>query len=83
MAASVLAPPPLEAAPEAGLPLEVVYEDEHLLVVNKVGAGGGEGGVGGAAAHGGQQGGCRAWGHVLCVQSVGVTLTWGAAWRRH
>lgn len=36
VAASLLPPPPLEAAPEA-LPLEVVYEDEHLLVINKVG----------------------------------------------
>lgn len=34
VAASVLAPPPLEASPEA-LPLEVVYEDDQLLVVNK------------------------------------------------
>lgn len=33
--ASVAPPPPLEAAPEA-LPLCIVYEDEHLLVVNKV-----------------------------------------------
>ncbi|MEZ4701397.1 MAG: RluA family pseudouridine synthase [Rhodothermales bacterium] len=30
----VLRPPPIEAAPEA-IPLEVVYEDEWLLVVNK------------------------------------------------
>ena len=35
---SVLPPPPLEAAPEA-LPLEIVYEDAHLLVINKVGFG--------------------------------------------
>jgi 23S rRNA-/tRNA-specific pseudouridylate synthase len=32
---SVLPPPPLEAAPEE-LPLDIVYEDEHLLVINKV-----------------------------------------------
>ena len=32
---SVLPPPPLEAAPEA-LPLDIVYEDDHLLVINKV-----------------------------------------------
>lgn len=31
---SILPPPPLEAAPEA-LPLEIVFEDEHLIVVNK------------------------------------------------
>eukprot|EP00887_Chlorella_sp_A99_P003203 scaffold9.g3203.t1 len=35
VAASVAAPPPLEAAPEA-LPLEVVFEDEHVMVVNKI-----------------------------------------------
>lgn len=34
---SVLPPPPLEAAPEP-LPLDIVYEDDHLLVINKVGA---------------------------------------------
>ncbi len=32
---SVLPPPPLEAAPEP-LPLDIVYEDAHLLVINKV-----------------------------------------------
>ena len=32
---NVLPPPPLEASPEE-LPLDIVYEDEHLLVVNKV-----------------------------------------------
>ena len=32
---AVLPPPPLEAAPEA-LPLHIVFEDEHLLVINKV-----------------------------------------------
>ncbi len=32
---SVLPPPPLEASPEE-LPLDIVYEDEHLLVINKV-----------------------------------------------
>ena len=32
---SVLPPPPLEAGPEP-LPLDIVYEDEHLLVINKV-----------------------------------------------
>lgn len=31
---SVLPPPPLEAAPE-DLPLDIVFEDEHVLVVNK------------------------------------------------
>lgn len=36
VACSVLPPPPLEAAPEA-LPLDIVYEDEHLIVINKVG----------------------------------------------
>jgi 23S rRNA pseudouridine1911/1915/1917 synthase len=34
VAAAVLPPPPLEAAPEA-LPLDVVFEDEHLIVINK------------------------------------------------
>ncbi|PSC67546.1 ribosomal large subunit pseudouridine synthase D [Micractinium conductrix] len=34
VACSVLPPPPLEASPEA-LPLAIVYEDEHLLVINK------------------------------------------------
>jgi 23S rRNA-/tRNA-specific pseudouridylate synthase len=32
---AVLPPPPLEAAPEP-LPLDIVYEDEHLIVINKV-----------------------------------------------
>lgn len=32
---SVLPPPPLEASPES-LPLDIVFEDEHLLVINKV-----------------------------------------------
>jgi 23S rRNA-/tRNA-specific pseudouridylate synthase len=32
----VLPPPPLGAAPEA-LPLDIVYEDDHLMVINKVG----------------------------------------------
>ena len=31
---SVLPPPPLEAAPEP-LPIDIVYEDEHLIIVNK------------------------------------------------
>jgi 23S rRNA pseudouridine1911/1915/1917 synthase len=31
---SVLPPPPLEAAPEA-IPLDIVFEDEHVIVVNK------------------------------------------------
>jgi 23S rRNA pseudouridine1911/1915/1917 synthase len=31
---SVLPPPPLEAAPEP-LPLDIVFEDEHVIVVNK------------------------------------------------
>ena len=31
---TVLRPPPIEAAPEA-IPIEVVFEDEYLLVVNK------------------------------------------------
>jgi hypothetical protein len=35
VACCVLPPPPLEAAPEA-LPLDIVYEDEHLIVINKV-----------------------------------------------
>ncbi|KAL4447413.1 hypothetical protein ABPG75_004632 [Micractinium tetrahymenae] len=34
VACSVFPPPPLEAAPEA-LPLDIVYEDEHLMVINK------------------------------------------------
>ncbi|KAL4856789.1 RNA pseudouridine synthase 2 [Chlorella vulgaris] len=34
VACCVLPPPPLEAAPEA-LPLDIVYEDEHLIVINK------------------------------------------------
>lgn len=33
---AVLPPPPLEASPEP-LPLDIVYEDEHLIVINKVG----------------------------------------------
>ena len=39
---SVLPPPPLEASPEP-LPLDIVYEDEHLIVINKVGLVGGAG----------------------------------------
>ena len=35
---SVLPPAPLEAGPEA-LPLDIVFEDEHLIVINKVGVG--------------------------------------------
>ena len=31
---SVLPPPPLEAAPE-DIPLDIVFEDEHLIIVNK------------------------------------------------
>ncbi|KAG7666650.1 putative RNA pseudouridine synthase 2, chloroplastic [Nannochloris sp. 'desiccata'] len=31
---SVLPPPPLEAAPES-IPLDIVFEDEHVIVVNK------------------------------------------------
>ncbi|GAB4822268.1 hypothetical protein N2152v2_009314 [Parachlorella kessleri] len=31
---SIVSPPPLEASPEE-LPLDIVYEDEHLIVVNK------------------------------------------------
>ena len=31
---SVLPPPPLEAAPES-IPLDIVFEDEHVIIVNK------------------------------------------------
>ena len=40
----VLPPPPLQAAPE-DIPLSICYEDEHLLVVNKVRVVGGVGGI--------------------------------------
>lgn len=34
VACSVLPPPPLEANPEP-IPLDIVYEDDHLIVINK------------------------------------------------
>ena len=34
---TLLPPPPLNAEPEA-IPLDIVYEDEEVLVINKVGS---------------------------------------------